>query len=183
MRFLNFIFLFSFALCRASDFQEVTTKLTFPEKCDSWTRTRVDEDARKTVGVSVAYSIKNGSTVTCRIFDGQFGPPRDNSEAIQKEMSEIAAGIVAVWQRLGATVEMLMPPSPIPSDKNQFVMVHRITHPKQSTVSITFFRFYEGRYLSFRFSTPEQDTTAAFNELGRFLKALKESRKVARLES
>jgi hypothetical protein len=127
--------------------------------------------------VSVAYSIKNGSAVTCRIFDGQYGPPRDDPEAIKKEMVEIASGIAAVWQRMGASVELALPIGPLPSDKKQFVMVHRITHPKGSSVSITLFRFYEGRYLSFRFTTPELDTTAAFNEMGRFLVALRASKK------
>jgi hypothetical protein len=161
----------------SADYREATTAIIFPEKCDAWARTRVNEDPRKEIGTSVAYSIRNGSAITCRVLDGQFGPPKDDDGLIKKEMEEISAGIFAVWQQQGAKVELALPIGPIPSDKRQFAMLHRIDHPRQSSTSITLFRYYKGRYLSFRFTTPEQDSTAAFNEMGRFLAALRASQK------
>jgi len=161
----------------SADYREAATAIVFPDQCDAWVRIRVDEDPRKEIGTSVGYSIRNGSAVTCRVFDGKFGAPKDDDDLIKKEMEEISAAIFAVWQQRGAKVELALPIGSIPSDKRQFVMLHRIAHPQQPSISITHFRFYQGRYLSFRFTTPEQDPTAAFNELSRFLSALSAAQK------
>ena len=157
---------------RADDFREATTGILFPSNCATWTRIRVNEDSRKEVGVSVGYSDEYGTTITCRIFEGQFGPARNDPDAIRKEMEAISSGIVKIWTSMGYSVEMALPIGPIPSDSEQFAMLHRIMRADECNVSITLFRFHENRYISFRFTTLEQDTTEAFNDFGRFLVAL-----------
>jgi hypothetical protein len=166
------LFVAAMSVAGAADYREATTGMRFPERCDSWTRTRVDEADREQIGVSVAYAIKNGSVVTCRIFDGQFGAPSDDPAALKREMEEIAAGVDVVWRRMGARVEVSLPVGPLRNDPKQFIVVHRIYTGATQNISISMLMLRTGRYLSFRFTTPGSDGTAAFHELGRFFAAL-----------
>lgn len=157
---------------QASEFRDAKSGMLFPERCDSWTRTRTETHPDGRIGTSAAYSSKLGCTVTVRVFDGHRGAPEDEASRIRDEIEEVAAGIQSVWSARGARVEIATSVQALDSDPGQYVVAHRIFQKSEQLSSITLLRYWNGRYLCFRFTTPEKDLTAAFGELGRFLAAL-----------
>lgn len=160
------------ACAQGAGFRDAKSGMLFPEACGDWKRGRTESHPDGKIGTSAAYSVRGGGTVTVRLFDGHFGGPKNEPSSVQREIVAVAAGIEAIWSGKGARIEVATPVQPLDSDPEQFVIAHRIVFRTEQLSSITLLRYWNARYLCFRFTTPGKEVTTAFNELGRFLAAL-----------